>query len=203
MILSWGQEPDYRMDAGKILIFCSMPMRGLKYAVARVYGFSILHHSIPFPIRIKSSRTPPAEYFYCASINFLFGFKLPLYFFHYAWCLSTGCEEGAGGLCTDGRCSGHVFALFSHNGQQNADVDDPRRRCFPERRDFPAPGTRRGPENRVGRGVSAGCAQGRACSRPALAYAAMVSKSSLALLLDGLAPSTVSRCWRASSLRPR
>lgn len=39
--------------------------------------------------------------------------------------------------------------------------------------------------------------------RPALAYAAMVSKSSLALLLDGLAPSTVSRCWRASSLRPR
>lgn len=39
--------------------------------------------------------------------------------------------------------------------------------------------------------------------RPALSYAAMVSKSSLALLLDGLAPSTVSRCWRASSLRPR
>lgn len=34
-------------------------------------------------------------------------------------------------------------------------------------------------------------------------YAAMVSKSSLALLLAGFSPSTASRCCRASSLRPR
>lgn len=39
---------------------------------------------------------------------------------------SAGDQPNAGG-----RCSGHVFVLFSHNGQQNADVDDPRRRCFP------------------------------------------------------------------------
>lgn len=38
---------------------------------------------------------------------------------------------------------------------------------------------------------------------PDPSYAAMVSKSSLALLLAGLAPSTDSRCSRASSLRPR
>ncbi len=63
--------------------------------------------------------------------------------------------------------------------------------------DFPAPGPSWGRKTLWG---------GEKCRRADGAepvYAAMVSKSSFALLLAGFSPSTASKCSRASSLRPR
>lgn len=69
-------------------------------------------------------------------------------------------------------------------------------------RDFPAPGTAGG-RKIVWGGEYLMAAETSGKGAPDPSYAAMVSKSSLALLLAGLAPSTDSRCSRASSLRPR